>query len=104
MDPFRGWRQSGDTENSLAHSISKSKVIPYAPEALNSFRAYGFEWIDNLHFLADPSEFLDGDPAPYITIVKERFFKLGWQGTATFDCFGFHPSCSLRDCTCRQRA
>lgn len=64
----------------MAYSIPKTKVISYAPESLNSFSAYGFEWIDNLHFLADPSEFVSGDPAPYIAVVKERFLDFGWKG------------------------
>ena len=67
-------------ENSLAFSIPKSMVIPYAPEALNSFNVYGFEWIDNLYFLADPASFTNGNAAPYIAIAKERFLEAGWAG------------------------
>lgn len=67
-------------EMETAFSVPKKKVIRYPPEALTSFNAYGFEWIDNLHFLEDPAGFIDGDPAPYVAKAKLLFLELGWQG------------------------
>ncbi|WP_312316175.1 hypothetical protein [Stenotrophomonas sp.] len=64
----------------MAYSIPEHNVIEYPPEALKSFEGYGYEWIDNLHFLEDPSRFIDGDPARYVAMAKAQFRKLGWHG------------------------
>jgi hypothetical protein len=40
-------------------------------------------YIDNLHFLADPSEFINGNTEPYTKIAEERFLANGWEGDGT---------------------
>lgn len=64
----------------MSFSISKDRVVPYGPEELRNFRVYGFEWIDNLHFLIDPQMFLGSRAEAYEEIAKERFLEAGWAG------------------------
>jgi hypothetical protein len=67
----------------MAHTIHKHAVIDYAATALHEFYVYGYEWIDNLHFIRPPEEFL---PLPgeqldrYLTIARDRFKAAGWHG------------------------
>ncbi len=67
----------------MAYTIPKHGVIDYAPSALGDFHVYGYEWIDNLHFIRSPEEFL---PLPgeqmerYLAAAAERFKKAGWHG------------------------
>jgi hypothetical protein len=67
-------------EGELAFSIPRNWVIPYEPEVLRSFNIYLLRYIDNLHFLADPSTFTNSDSAPYIAIAHELFIDTGWEG------------------------
>jgi hypothetical protein len=67
----------------LAFSIPKNRVIPYDPEMLHSFSSHILRYIDNLHFLADPSEFINGNTEPYTKIAEERFLANGWEGDGT---------------------
>lgn len=63
----------------MAYSIEKGAVIDYPPEILNEFYVYGFEWIDNLHFLHSPDEFVT--PATeYLDVARKRFLGVGWEG------------------------
>ncbi|BBA36992.1 uncharacterized protein sS8_5069 [Methylocaldum marinum] len=64
----------------MSFTIQKDNVVPYGPEELRSFRVYGFEWIDNLHFLVDPKEFLGSRTEAYEEVAKERFLEAGWAG------------------------
>ncbi len=64
----------------MAYSIGEKEVISYGPEELKECRVYGFEWIDNLHFLQRPETFLGNRAPDYIAIAKERFLEAGWQG------------------------
>ncbi|RRU19377.1 hypothetical protein EGJ34_05870 [Stenotrophomonas sp. 278] len=84
-------------ETTLAYSIPESEVIQYPPEALKSFNSYGFEWIDNLHFLQDPSRFIDGDPARYVAIAKAQFRKMGWEGDGDVQLLWLPPFVFRRD-------
>jgi hypothetical protein len=67
----------------MAHTKHKHEVIDYPPSALREFRAYGYEWIDSLHFIQRPEEFL---PLPdeqldlYLAVARERFKEAGWHG------------------------
>jgi hypothetical protein len=61
----------------MAYSIKEKEVISYGPEKLKEFRVYGFEWVDNLHFLQSPEKFLGNRASEYISIVKERFLEVG---------------------------
>jgi hypothetical protein len=63
-----------------AHTIDRQQVITYAPDALRSFFLYGFEWIDNFHFLQEPSTFLGARAVAYESVAKERFKEAGWEG------------------------
>ena len=61
-----------------AFTISASTVVSYEPEALQSFLVYGFEWIDNFHFLQSPEKFVGSKSSQYEAIAKGRFKQLGW--------------------------
>jgi|SRR5688572_27296515 len=67
----------------MAYTIPQHGVIEYPPSALREFHVYGFEWIDNLHFIRPPEEFL---PLPgeqlerYLEVAREGFTKAGWHG------------------------
>ncbi|MBO9829840.1 hypothetical protein J7373_16425 [Xanthomonas sp. A2111] len=64
----------------MAYTIPKHQVLSYAPEALRSFSVYGFEWIDNLHFLADPTDFIADGVEAFIQVANEMFAEAGWAG------------------------
>jgi hypothetical protein len=67
----------------MAYTIPKNEVIDYPASALREFRVYCYEWIDDLHFIRSPQEFL---PLPeeqlesYLKVVRERFNEAGWHG------------------------
>ena len=63
-----------------AFTIPLEKVVSYGAQELRSFHVYGFEWIDNLHFLGNPQTFLGERAEAYITVAKERFKEAGWAG------------------------
>ena|SRR5260370_28868748 len=63
----------------MSFTIDKTKVITYPPGALREFHVYGYEWIDNLHFVRPLREFLE-DPTEYIDVAKARFLEAGWDG------------------------
>ena len=63
----------------MAYTVPEAGVIDYPPSALYSFHVYGFEWIDNLHFILPPERFTK-DARQYVAIVKERFLEAGWEG------------------------
>ncbi len=63
----------------MSYTIDKKTVITYPPAALRDFRVFGYEWIDNLHFIRPPREFL-ADPNEYIEIARSRFLEEGWHG------------------------
>ena len=70
----------------MAYTISRFDVINYPPEALREFRVYRIEWIDNLHFLRDISEFVlgsDSFESPYLTVAGELLREGGWDGDGT---------------------
>ncbi len=63
-----------------AYTATTNTVIAYEPEAMRGFFVYGFEWIDNLHFLQSPAKFLGSRSNAYVSIAKERFIEFGWAG------------------------
>lgn len=63
-----------------AFTLPAEDVISYEPSELENFQVYGFEWIDNLHFLQDPAMFLGQRSVEYIKTAEERFRQIGWQG------------------------
>jgi len=67
----------------MAYTIPKNEVIDYPACALREFRVYCYEWIDDLHFIRPPEEFLpmpEEQLEPYLKIVRERFNEAGWHG------------------------
>ena len=66
----------------MAYSIEKRSVINYPPERLRDFIFYGYEYIDNLHFIQPPDEFipLNESVDNYLAVVRERFLVEGWDG------------------------
>jgi hypothetical protein len=63
----------------MSFTIDKTKIITYPPSALCEFHVYGFEWIDNLHFVRPLREFI-ADPREYVRLARERFLEAGWDG------------------------
>src|SRR4051812_48012327 len=63
----------------MAYTVPETDVIDYSPSALYEFHTYGFEWIDNLHFILPPDRFTK-NAERYVAVVKERFLKVGWEG------------------------
>ena len=63
----------------MSFTIDKAKVITYPPDALRDFQVYGFEWIDNLHFVRPLRDFL-ADPRDYVRVARECFLRAGWDG------------------------
>lgn len=63
----------------MAYTIPKKEVVQYGPEALKTFHLTIYEWIDNLHFVMDPREFLE-NAEEYIAVAKERFLQASWEG------------------------
>jgi hypothetical protein len=64
----------------MSFTIDKTKVISYPPSALREFQVYGYEWIDNLHFVRPLREFLE-TPRDYVQVARARFLHAGWDGT-----------------------
>jgi hypothetical protein len=65
---------------SQAFTVPVESVITYAPEALRTFFVYGFEWIDNFHFLQSAEKFVGARASVYEAVARERFTELGWAG------------------------
>lgn len=63
----------------MAYTVPESDVIDYPASALCRFHVYGFEWIDNLHFVLPPGRFVK-DTKSYLTVAKEKFLEAGWEG------------------------
>jgi hypothetical protein len=64
----------------MAYTIPLELSIAYEPEELETFEVYGFEYIDNLHFLRDPKDVLGDRAHEYVSIAKRRFLEAGWAG------------------------
>src|SRR5690349_24372082 len=67
----------------MAFTIPKGASLKYRAEELKRFHVYGFEWIDNLHFIQPVEAFLadSRDAAEgYLQIARERFLDAGWNG------------------------
>lgn len=80
----------------MAYTISKKQVIGYPPEALRDFHISAYEYIDNLHFMLSPSEFLD-DAESYVSVVKELFLEAGWAGDGEIQLLWIPPFCFETD-------
>jgi hypothetical protein len=63
----------------MSYTVPASEVIDYLPGDMASFPVYGFEWIDNLHFVRPPDSFLP-NPTPYIEAAHAAFLNAGWEG------------------------
>ena len=63
----------------MPYSVLQSAVIDYPPEAMESFHAYGYEWIDNLHFILPPGHFIR-EPFEHVLVARKRFLEAGWDG------------------------
>ena len=61
----------------MAFTIDIEKVIDYQPEAIRTFHSYAVEWIDNLHFVLPPSDFVP-NAEPYLVVANECFVSAGW--------------------------
>ena len=67
----------------MAFTIPKHGVIDHPASALREYHVHRYEWIDDLHFILRPEDFL---PLPneqlerYLAVARERFKEAGWQG------------------------
>ena len=74
-----------------AFSIPTTSIVAYEPSALEAFFVYGFEWIDNFHFLRDPESFLGTKAKEYVKIAATRFKQLGWEGDGDINLLWLPP-------------
>ena len=74
-----------------AYTVPTSNIIAYEPEAMRAFFVYGFEWIDNLHFLQSPEKFVGARADAYVSVAKERFIEFGWAGDGEVDLLWLPP-------------
>lgn len=63
----------------MGYSIPKENVIQYKPEDLKNFHLLIHEYIDNLHFTFNPSEFLP-NADEYLEVAAALFKEAGWRG------------------------
>lgn len=82
----------------MAYTIDKKSVVNYPPEEIRKFRIEHYEYIDNLHFMIAPSEFLDNAEA-YISVVRELFLEAGWEGDGEIKLLWIPPFCIETDDT-----
>lgn len=75
----------------MSYTIPVENVIAYEPEALRDFFVYGFEWIDNLHFLQSPTRYVGARVPQYGLFAKERFSKCGWDGDGEINVLWLPP-------------
>ena len=67
----------------MAYTISKHELIDYSAGAMRDFHVHCYEWIDNLHFIRAPEEFLslpEGQLDLYLEAARQRFKAAGWDG------------------------
>jgi hypothetical protein len=74
----------------MAFTIDKKNIIDYPPSNLKEFKVMTYECIDNLHFTLNPNECL-ANVDEYISIVKQRFLKEGWEGDGDIDLIWVPP-------------
>jgi len=78
--PPNSSKSNGEKQTSSAFTIPLEKIIAYKACALEDFYVYGFEWIDNLHFLQSPEKVLGQQAVAYIEQAEARFREIGWAG------------------------
>ena len=77
-----------------AYTKELSELIDYGSEAIESFHVYGYEWIDNLHFLLTPSQVIADDAKrdAMENIVRARFTnECDWEGTGRLSLLWLPP-------------
>lgn len=77
-----------------SYSKDLSELVTYSESAIPGFHLYGYEWIDNLHFLLPPSRVI-ADPRRCEAIeeaVRRRFSaEGGWEGTGKLSLLWLPP-------------
>lgn len=77
-----------------AYSKDVAELLTYSADAIAGFYPYGFEWIDNLHFLLSPSRVItDGRRRDALEFaVKRRFTdECEWEGTGRLSLLWLPP-------------
>ena len=77
-----------------AYSKDLSELVTYSEDAVSGFHLYGYEWIDNLHFLLPPSRVIaDARRRDALEIaVRHRFSAEGeWEGTGRLSLLWLPP-------------
>ena len=76
-----------------AYSVEADSLVPYDASRVNSLHLYGYEYIDNLHFLKDPSEIIPDDERrdALVQAVSRRFKEAGWEGTGRISLLWIPP-------------
>jgi hypothetical protein len=66
----------------MAYSVAKNSLIKYPPSALKGFYLYGYEYVDCLHFLHEPGEFIETPELlpEYLHEASTLFLEAGWAG------------------------
>lgn len=77
-----------------AYTKDLSELVTYSESAISGFHLYGYEWIDNLHFLLPPSRVIaDSRRCEAIeAAVRQRFSaEGGWEGTGKLSLLWLPP-------------
>lgn len=77
-----------------AYSKDLSELVTYSESTISGFHLYGYEWIDNLHFLLPPSRVIaDSSRRESLeTAVRQRFsVEGGWEGTGRLSLLWLPP-------------
>jgi hypothetical protein len=66
----------------MAFSLPAKTNIKYPPESLRAFHVFGYEYVDDLNFLHEPSQHVPDayDCEDYIREAKAKFVEAGWHG------------------------
>lgn len=77
-----------------AYSKDLSELVTYSASAVSQFHLYGYEWIDNLHFLLPPARVISDDcrREALEAAVRQRFSDEGeWEGTGKLSLLWLPP-------------
>jgi len=67
-----------------AFTIPVEEVISYTPMVLEDFIVYGFEWIDNFHFLHRPEELIGDCAWKCVSVAESRYKGLAGLGVGSY--------------------
>lgn len=78
----------------MSYTVPTNSVIDYPPEAMETFQVYGYEWIDNLHFIFPLCISLQIRRTTSLLPVSDSLTRAG-MGMERSGSFGCHRLSSL---------